>query len=295
MSFSEKTLITLEFDKIRELLAECALTEGAVGQALCLTPSDDEVEILRRLARTTDARRLTDVKGMPPFGTVKEVTGACDRAEKGAVLSTRELLDVAALLRSARMPLDYNQVNRTFQTSLDEIFERLLPNRSLEERITRSILAEDMIADEASRELAEIRRKIRDANSRIKETLQRYVNGSYSKALQENLITTRNGRYVVPVKIEHKNEIKGLIHDTSASGATIFVEPIAVVEANNELRMLQSKEEHEIERKQNSGNSLLPLLYFGSLHHHPLKGTVGEPGHTSFSQMSSSSMSYSSV
>ena len=248
MSFPEKTLTTLEFDKIRNLLAECALTDGAKGLAQCLVPSDDEIEISRRLAKTTDARRLTDVKGMPPFGTVREVTGACDRAEKGAVLSTRELLDVAALLRSARMLLDYNHLNRTFETSLDEIFDRLLPNRSLEERITRSILSEDMIADEASRELADIRRKIRDANSRIKETLQRYVSGSYSKVLQENLITTRNGRYVVPVKIEHKNEIKGLIHDTSASGATIFVEPIAVVEANNELRMLQSKEEHEIER-----------------------------------------------
>ena len=248
MSFSEKTLTTLEFDKIRELLAECALTEGARGMAFCLTPSDDEVEVARRLARTTDARRLTDVKGMPPFGGIKEVTGACDRAEKGAILSTRELLDVAILLRSARMLLDYHHANRAFETTLDEIFERLLPNRSLEERITRSILAEDLIADEASPALADIRRKIRAANSRIKETLQRYVSGSYSKVLQENLITTRNGRYVIPVKIEHKNEVKGLIHDTSASGATIFVEPIAVVEANNELRMLQSKEEHEIER-----------------------------------------------
>ncbi|MBE6633030.1 MAG: endonuclease MutS2 [Ruminococcaceae bacterium] len=248
MSFSEKTLITLEFDKICGMLAECAATEGAKGRALCLMPTSDPVEIARRLARTTDARKLTDVKGMPPFGTVREVTAACERAEKGAMLSTRELLDVAALLRSARMLTDYNKVNRTFPTSLDEIFERLLPNRTLEERISRSILSEDLIADEASRELAEIRRKIREANNRIKETLQRYVSGSYSKSLQENLITTRNGRYVVPVKVEHKNEIKGLIHDTSSSGATIFVEPIAVVEANNELRMLQSKEEHEIER-----------------------------------------------
>ena len=248
MSFSEKTLVTLEFDKIRGMLAECASTEGAKGMALCLTPSEDPVEITRRLNRTTDARRLTDVKGMPPFGAVREVTAACDRAEKGAMLSTRELLDIAALLRSARMLADYNKVNRTFTTTLDEIFERLLPNRTLEEKITRSILSEDMIADEASRELAEIRRKIREANNRIKETLQRYVSGSYSKSLQDNLITTRNGRYVVPVKVEHKNEIKGLIHDTSSSGATIFVEPIAVVEANNELRMLQSKEEHEIER-----------------------------------------------
>ena len=248
MSFSEKTLTTLEFDKICAMLADCAPTEGARGLALCLMPSDDEREIRRRLTRTTDARRLSDAKGMPPFGTVREVSDAGERAEKGAMLSTRELLDIAALLRSARMLTDYNKVNRTFPTALDEIFERLLPNRTLEERITRAILSEDLIADEASRELAEIRRKIREANSRIKETLQHYISGSYSKILQENLITTRNGRYVVPVKIEHKNELKGLIHDTSSSGATIFVEPIAVVEANNELRMLHSKEEHEIER-----------------------------------------------
>ncbi len=248
MSFSEKTLTALEFDKIRGMLAECASTEGAKGLALSLMPSCDLQEIELRLKRTSDARRLSDTKGMPPFGTVKEVTGACDRAEKGAMLSTLELLHVAALLRSARLLSDYNKVNRTFPTSLDEIFDRLLPNRTLEDKITRSILSEDLIADEASPALAEIRRKIRDANNRIKETLQRFINGSYSKSLQENLITTRNGRYVVPVKVEHKNDVKGLIHDTSSSGATIFVEPIAVVEANNELRMLQSKEEHEIER-----------------------------------------------
>ena len=248
MSFSEKTLTTLEFDKIRDLLASCAATEGAKGMCRCLTPSDDPVIIARRLEQTTDARRLTDAKGMPPFGSVRDVSGACERAEKGAMLSTRELLDVARLLRSARALTDYNKTNRTFETSLDEIFGRLLCNRTLEERITRSVLSEDMIADEASHELAELRRKIRDTNNRIKETLQHYISGSYSKALQENLVTTRNGRYVVPVKAECKNEVKGLIHDTSSSGATIFVEPMAVVEANNELRMLQSKEEHEIER-----------------------------------------------
>ena len=248
MSFSEKTLTTLEFDKIRDLLASCAATEGAKGMCRCLTPSDDPVIIARRLEQTTDARRLTDAKGMPPFGSVRDVSGACERAEKGAMLSTRELLDVARLLRSARALTDYNKTNRTFATALDEIFGRLLCNRTLEERITRSVLSEDMIADEASHELAELRRKIRDTNNRIKETLQHYISGSYSKALQENLVTTRNGRYVVPVKAECKNEIKGLIHDTSSSGATIFVEPMAVVEANNELRMLQSKEEHEIER-----------------------------------------------
>lgn len=248
MNFSHKTITTLEFDKICAMLADCAPTEGAKNMASLLMPSSDTVEVLRRLRRTTDAKRLCDVKGMPPFGTVKDVSAACERAVKGAMLTTRELLEIAQVLRSARSLVDYLKNNKPFETSLDELFERLLPNRFLEEKITRSILSEDMIADEASRELAELRRKIRDANNRIKETLQHYINGSYSKILQDNLVTMRNGRYVIPVRSECKNEMKGLIHDTSSSGATIFVEPMAVVEANNELRVLQSKEEHEIER-----------------------------------------------
>ena len=248
MKFSEKTRNTLEFDKICAMLAECAPTEGAKTMAGLLMPSSDITSVLRRLRRTTDAKRLCDVKGMPPFGSVKDVSAACERAVKGAMLTTRELLEIAHVLRSARSLVDYLKNNKPFDTVLDELFERLLPNRFLEDKITRSILSEDMIADEASRELAEIRRKIRDANNRIKETLQHYINGSYSKILQDNLVTMRNGRYVIPVKAECKNDLKGLIHDTSASGATIFVEPMAVVEANNELRVLQSKEEHEIER-----------------------------------------------
>lgn len=248
MSFTDKTLITLEYDKICAMLADCAHTEGAKSMARCLTPSSDITVVLRRLRRTTDAKRLYDVKGLPPFGSVTDVSGACERAVKGAMLTTRELLEIGRVLHAARLLVDYIDQNKLFDTSLDEMFSRLLPNRFLEERITRSILSEDMIADEASRELAEIRRKIREANNRIKETLQHYINGSYSKILQENLVTMRNGRYVIPVKAECKNEMKGLIHDTSSSGATIFVEPMAIVDANNELRMLQSKEEHEIEK-----------------------------------------------
>ena len=248
MNFTQKTLTTLEFDKICELLADCAPTAGAQALARRLMPSSDAVEVLRRQRRTTDARRLLETKGMPPFGTVIDVSDACERAVKGAVLSMREILDVGRLLRSARQVGEYAKSNRTFETSLDEIFGRLLSNRHLEDSISRSIISEDMIADEASRELAEIRRKIRESNSRIKETLQHYISGSYSKILQDNIVTMRNGRYVIPVKSECKNELKGLIHDTSSSGATIFVEPMAVVDANNELRMLHSKEEHEIER-----------------------------------------------
>ncbi|MBQ1962977.1 MAG: endonuclease MutS2, partial [Clostridia bacterium] len=248
MNFSDKTLKNLEFDKICQMLADCAPTQGAKERAMTLLPSSDPVTVRRRLRYTTDAKRLTEIKGMPPFGSVPDVSGACERAVKGAMLSTRELLEVARVLRSARSLHEYLKNNKPFETSLDEIFGRLLPNRYLEEQITRSILSEDMIADEASRDLAEIRRKIRETNNRIKETLQHYINGSYSKILQDNLVTMRNGRYVIPVKSECKNEMKGLIHDTSSSGATIFVEPMAVVDANNELRMLQSKEMHEIER-----------------------------------------------
>lgn len=248
MKISEKTIRTLEFDRVREMLADCALTEGAKAMAYNLEPSDDADNILRRQRHTTDARSLMDIKGMPPFGDVHDMGDICERAEKGAVLNTRELLNTAALLRSARMLLDYIRNNKTLDTSLDDIFERLMPARTVEDRISRAIISEDMIADEASPALADIRRKMRAANNKIKETLQKFIGGSHSKFLQENIVTMRNGRYVVPVKNEHKNEIKGLLHDSSASGATLFIEPIAVVDANNELRELESKEQHEIER-----------------------------------------------
>ena len=248
MNITEKTLTTLEFDKIRGMLADACPTAGAAALARGLCPTDHADLVRRRQKRTTDARRLSDVKGMPSFGSVTDVGDLCERAQKGAVLTPRELMDGAAVLRSSRQLLEYSRTNRLFPTVLDEVFERLLPNRHLEDRITRSILSEDLIADEASPALADIRRKIRGANVRVKDTLAKYIGGSYSKYLQENIVTQRNGRYVIPVKAECRNEIKGLIHDTSSSGATIFVEPMAVVDANNELRMLEAKEAHEMER-----------------------------------------------
>lgn len=248
MNITEKTLVTLEFDKIRLMLASLCPTHGAAEAAMALCP-DDRIEIIaRKQRRTTDARRLLDAKGMPPFGSVVDMGDICERAVKGATLTPRELIDCGAGLRSARSLLDYIRANKLFDTALDEVFERLIPNRPLEDRIFRSIISEDMISDEASGTLADIRRKIRSSNAKIKETLAKYISGSYSKYLQENIVTQRSGRYVVPVKIEYRNEVKGLIHDTSSSGATVFVEPMAVVEANNELRMLESKEAHEIER-----------------------------------------------
>ncbi len=247
MSFSEKTIRTLEFDKICAMLEAVCETDGARQMARNLRPTEDTYTVLRRLRRTTDARRLADVKGAPSFGRVRDVSAACERAGKGAVLSPRELLDCAGVLRTARTLQDYHLGNHPFDTVLDEVFDRLIPNRTLEERISRAIPAEDLIADEASPLLADIRRKIRNENAKIKETLQKLIS-SNSRYLQENIVTQRGGRYVIPVKAECKAEVKGLIHDTSSTGATIFIEPMAVVDANNEIRILETKEEREIER-----------------------------------------------
>ncbi|MBR5221040.1 MAG: endonuclease MutS2, partial [Clostridia bacterium] len=249
MANFEKAIRTLEFDRVLEQLAAAAQTDGAKEKAMRIMPQTSLVRIRKLQAQTSDARKLMGVKGTPPFGGVTDITGHVDRAEKGASLSPAELLRVANVLRVARMLDDYINTDKRFETSLDEVFDRLTSNRYLEDRITKSILAEDLIADEASPELAEIRRKIRNANSKIKENLQKYTSGqTFSKYLQENIVTQRNGRYVVPVKAEYRNEVKGLIHDSSASGATLFIEPLSVVEANNELRFLENQEKKEIER-----------------------------------------------
>jgi len=248
MSNYTKALTTLEFNKIQDLLAECAPTDGARELAVKLVPTDDIVRIRKLQAQTSDAKQLAGIKGQPSFSGVRDISASLDRATKGAPLSTKELLDAAAILRTSRRLLDYINTDKRQETVIDEIFDRLEVNRTLEEHITRAILAEDMIADEASPALADIRRKMRNAANKVKDTLSKYTSGVYGKYLQENIVTTRGGRYVVPVKVEYKNEIKGLVHDTSASGATLFVEPFAVVEANNQLRELESNEKHEIER-----------------------------------------------
>jgi len=244
---NSKAFYTLELDKILEQLASIAQTEGAAELARRLEPTSDIDKVRIRQTHTTDAKMLIGIKGLPSFGRIKDIRPAVERAEKDAILSLRELLDCAAVLRTARGLLDYVKGERTPETSLGIIFDRLIPNRSLEEKITRSIIADDFVADEASPTLSEIRRKKRNTDNKIKDILQKYVSGT-SKYLQENIVTTRGGRFVIPVKAEYRNEVKGLVHDTSQSGATIFVEPMAVVEANNELRELEAKEAHEIER-----------------------------------------------
>ena len=248
MHFTNKALSALEYDKIINMLASMASTEGAAAKAKALSPTDDYDTVLLRQRRTDDAKRLINAKGYPSFSAPETTVSSAERAYKGAVLSPRELLDIASLLYSARSLQDYIKTDKLFDTSLDEIFDRILVSRTLEDKIKKAILSEDMIADEASPELAEIRRKIRNTNNKIKDTLQSFVGGNKIKYLQENIVTMRNGRYVVPVKAEYRNELKGLVHDTSSTGATLFVEPMAVVDANNELKSLSAAEKYEIER-----------------------------------------------
>ena len=247
MLVTQKALSVLEFDKIREQLSLHAPTEGARAKALSLMPSEYYDIVARRQEETADARHLISCKGYPPFVGDEGVEEAVGRAEKGATLAPRELTCIASVLRAARHLIEYND-SKEFETSLDVYFSRLISVRQLEERITRVVIGEDMIADEASPALTDIRRRIRAANNRIKDTLATYIGGARQKYLQENLVTMRNGRYVIPVKAEYRGEIKGLVHDTSSSGATVFVEPLAVVEANNELRELAGREAAEIER-----------------------------------------------
>ena len=247
MLVTQKALSVLEFDKILETLSTYAPTEGARQKALSLLPSEYYDVVVKRQTETADARRMIASKGYPPFVGDDGVADAVGRTEKGAPLSPRELLAIASILRAARLFVEYIEA-KEFETSLDVYFSRLTPVRPLEDRITRIIIGEDMVADEASPALTEIRRKIRAANNRIKDTLATYIGGARQKYLQENLVTIRNGRYVIPVKAEYRGEIKGLVHDTSASGATVFIEPLAVVEANNELRELSGRERAEIDR-----------------------------------------------
>ena len=248
MSHFRKALKTLEFNKITEMLADCAKTEGAKLMARLLAPESDPVRVKRLQSETAAARYLIAKKSAPSFGGIRDVADSLEKAGKHAILSTGELIEVANVLRVSRTALDYIENDPADETVVDQIFRRLTPNRFLEEKIFRAIPVEDMVADEASPALADIRRKIRHAQTNVRETLSRYVSGAFAKYLQENIVTVKNGRYVVPVKAEYKNEIKGLLHDTSQTGATVFIEPYAVVEANNELRELQTKEQREIER-----------------------------------------------
>lgn len=239
----------LELDKILELLSKETSCEQAASLARELEPSYDLDEVKQRIADTTAAYKLMASFGSPSFGGIKNITGSLRRAEAGAILSMRELLDIAETLKVIRLLKEWRSNCTGAKTCLDDRFDSLVPNKYLEEKITSCIVSEDEVADNASPELNDIRRKMRNTAMSVREKLDKLIRSpGYQKFLQDPIVTIRGGRFVVPVKSEYRGEVPGLIHDTSSSGATVFVEPMAVVQANNELRLLMSKEQLEIER-----------------------------------------------
>ena len=244
----EKSILKLELDQVLELLAQCAGSFEGKAACLKLRPISDLEDVQALLDETTAASDMCTRKGNPVFGDVTDVSASLERADRGGCLQPAELLQIAGVLRCARNIKGYVSEDDP-DTVLDPLFAALTPNKYLEDRIFGAILSEEEIADNASPELADIRRHMRIQSAKIKDVLQKIISSpAYSKYLREPIITIRQGRYVVPVKSEHKGDVPGLVHDVSATGSTYFVEPMSAVNANNALRELEIKEKKEIER-----------------------------------------------
>ncbi len=245
----DKSIRTLELPRVLQLLSDQAVCGEAKEKALHIRPETETEEVLRLLDQTDAARTMIGLHGSPSFSGVKPVAEALDRADRGGSLNTRELLTIADLLTAARRAKEYFNDEAAEKTAIDHLFLSLHGNRFLEEKIKRCITDEDTIADAASPELADIRRHMRAAQAKSRQILQKIISSpTYGKILQETIITQRDGRFVVPVKAEHKGALPGLVHDISSTGATLFVEPMGVVQANNEFVELEAKEQKEIER-----------------------------------------------
>lgn len=240
--------ITLELHKILDMLVAQCNNPYSKQLASEIVPCCDLDTVKEETAKTFDAYNFTVRFGTPNFYNFSDVSTIAKRAQNGASLTLRELLDVSKMLIQAQSLISWR---RQFdeEIRLDYLFDCLFENRALNDRINNSILNEEELADTASSELASIRRKISQQSLKIRDTLDKMIKSSDTQSyLQDNLVTIRDGRYVLPIKSEHKNSVPGLVHDTSASGQTYFIEPMAVVEANNEIRVLKCKEQDEIER-----------------------------------------------
>ena len=230
------------------MLSDCAASSDGKAACLAITPTSDLEQVQSMLDETTAASALSTRKGYPGFSEVRDVSASLDRAERGGILQPKELLYIGAVLRCARNVKGYISEDEQ-ETVLSPLFHMLTPNKYLEDRIFHAILTEEEIADTASPALADIRRHMRIQSAKIKDGLQKVINSpAYAKFLREPIITIRQGRYVVPVKSECKNDVPGLVHDVSATGSTSFVVPMSAVNANNALRELELKEKKEIER-----------------------------------------------
>ena len=244
----ENSLKKLELDQVLCMLAECAGSEEGKNACLMIKPESDIEDVCALLAETYAACTLSMQNGYPGFREIKDIRPIVERAEMGGCLQPAELLKIAGVLKCTRSVQAYLD-NQNEDNALSVYASMLIPNRYLEDSIFNAILSEDEISDSASSELADIRRHMRVQSARIKDSLQKIItSATYSKYLRDPIITIRQGRYVVPVKSEHKNDIPGLVHDVSSTGSTYFIEPMSAVTANNALRELELQELKEIER-----------------------------------------------
>ncbi len=240
---------TLELHKILEMLSNECSNEKTRKMAREIVPSDDLFTVQREINKTVCAFDLSVKFGTPVFTDIKDISAALKRAESGAALSLKELLDIKRTLRQINTLCDWYKNVEDRENELEYLFEMLFPNKYLENKLEAAIIDEETLADDASPELASIRRKIANSGIKIRETLDKMIKSSgVNKYLQDSIVTIRDGRFVLPVKSEHKGQISGLVHDTSATGSTLFIEPMAVVEANNDIRILQGREQDEIHR-----------------------------------------------
>ena len=245
----DKYLKTLELDKILDMLADLTSNEETRRMALEVRPDNDLERVRYECLKTSQAFSLSVQFGTPPFSNFKDISTVAARAASGAVISLRDLMDIAAMLRQIKALADWYSHCENVETELSYLFSRLQPNDWLLEKLERSIISDNEIADAASPELAAIRRKINRAGMQLRETLDKMIkNKTTQQYLQESNVTIRDGRFVLPVKSEYRGQVSGLVHDTSATGQTIFIEPMAIVEANNDIRILEGKEQEEIER-----------------------------------------------
>lgn len=245
----DKNFRTLELDLVLEKLAGECTCEDAKELALSLKPSSDFTEVELLLSQTQDAFSLLARFGAPSFSGLKNVNNPLHRAAAGGSLNPVELLDIAFTLRALRTLDEWHAHCAGVRTSLDFFFESVTVNKYLENKIFSSIISAEEISDKASPELSDIRRKIRSKESSVRDKLDSLIHSAhYQQYLQEAIVTQRSGRFVVPVKAEHRGSVPGLVHDTSSTGATVFVEPSSVVDLNNDIKVLQGKERDEIMR-----------------------------------------------
>ena len=249
----------LEFNAIREKVANFAYTHEGKNLVMNLEPSSNSLEVSHSLAETSDAINAIHIKGNFPISNIDDFSLWIKILKSGSALSSKSLLDLCSILRISRELLDYYKDFEISLSSLDDYFSMLYSNKDIEKKISSSIISEDVISDDASSKLFSIRKTKKSLEADIKLKLNSFIHSStYSKYIMDPVVTIRDSRYVIPVKEEYRSFVKGFIHDTSASGSTVYIEPMAVFEMNNKINNLTLDENKEIERIL---KSLTDLLY----------------------------------